>query len=56
MKKAKKAEIKEDGQQEGKPICEECGMIKEQDELGEWYCPNCDVKIDWDGEDEEEIA
>lgn len=34
-------------------LCENCGSLKLQDEEGDWYCPNCDTQIDWEGEDED---
>jgi len=48
----KKKKIEEINQEEGTPICKNCGnaMIFED---GEWLCPHCQGEIDFMGGDDE---
>lgn len=36
-------------------LCDKCGSLKVQDDDGNWYCPNCDTEIDWEGDDDEDV-
>jgi|GEM_PF-1778871 len=51
--KAKEIDIIPEAQ--GEVLCPVCGSVKILEE-GKYICPSCDVKIDYFGDDDEDIA